>query len=600
MSTAGWFAQNSPSGAPPPSAPPVAKTPAAPANTTSWFAQNGPGAAAPTAPATPSAAEAPSTSGKSEGVYQMKSPDGRQVQIPYSGVKTAGPNGYRFVNQGELARYAKDHAADPIDEGAVDKYLDKVPWWDMPGHALNLLSGVGTGIEKTAAGLDRAVRGSGPLTGPEEQLQLDAARPTQGLQTAGEFGENVGEFFSGEELLGLVGKGLQGAEKLKAATQAAQLLEKHPMIAKLVKIGQNAVRQGGIAGAQTFAKTGGDTGAAAKTAIETGAAGGAIEGLGAAAKAGVSALTPKVETGAADYAAEARNAVKPHLEAAAAAVKPPTFDVDAALNKVHDFTGASDQLGAANNAVYEHLDKATGGTFRTLNKEVQAAQKAAAYGDNDAKGAYIEKLNEMEDLLSRHDTGMSPEDLAKVKSSWTQSYILKDFGNAWDKALNGVPGGSNVSQEQRGINGDVLMNGLRRAVADHGRPKVEAALGQGRLDNLENIARLNRTNAQRATFNRGIGEVAKYLGPAYIGGRIGYHAAGLPGELAGNAIGAAAKPAAEKVMNAVKANPKIGQYLTYAIDSGADPKKFGPLLATMIQQSNTEASEQQQEEEGNQ
>jgi hypothetical protein len=545
------------------------------------------------APSATPAAETPSTSGRSEGVYQMKSPDGRQVQIPYSAVKTAGPQGYRFLNQGELARYAKDHSADPIDEGAVDKYLDNVPWWDMPGHALNLLSGVGTGVEKTAAGLDRAVRGNGPLSGPEEQLQLDAARPTKGLQSVGEFGENVGEFFSGEELLGLVGRGLQGAEKLKAATQAAQLLEKHPMIAKLVKIGQNAIRQGTIAGAQTYAKTGGDAGAAIATGLEAGAAGGAIEGAGAAAKAGLAKLAPKIETGAADYAAEARGAVKPHLEAAAA-VKP--FDVDAALNQVHDFTGAADKLTEANNAIYSHLDTATGGTFRTLNREVQAAQKAAAYGDNDAKGAYIEKLNEMEDLLSRHDTGLSPDDLAKVKASWTQGYILKDFGDAWDKALSGVPGGSKVSQEQRGINGNVLMSGLRRAVADHGRAKVEGALGPGRLENLETIARLNQTNAQRATFNRGINEVARYL-PIYLGAKVGEHVAGFPGEIGGAMAGAALKPAAEAVMNAVKANPKIGQYLTYAIDSGADPKHFGPLLATMIQQSNTESSRQQQEEE---
>lgn len=611
MSTAGWFSQNAPAA---PTAPPPGASAPPSATAGNWFAKNAPssssgsnGSGAPksvSAAGGTSAAETPTANTKSEGVYQMQSPDGRQVQIPYSNVKMAGPQGYRFQNQGELARYAKDHSADPIDEGAVDKYLDNVPWWDMPGHALNVLNGVGTGVEKTAAGLDRAVRGNGPLSGPEEQLQLAAATPTKGVaQGVGEFGENVGEFFSGEELLGLVGKGLQGAEKLKAATQAAEILEKHPMIAKLVKIGQNAVRQGGIAGAQTFAKTGGDTGAAVTTGLETAGAGAALEGAGALAKGAIAKLTPKVETGAADYAAEARGAAKPHLQAAAGMVKPAAFDVDQALNQVHDFTGAADKLAAANNAVYDHLDNVTGGTFRTLNKEVQTAQKKAAFGGNDEKGQYIEKLNEMEDLLDRHKADFSPEDMANIKSSWKNSFLLRDVGNLWDRALNGVPGASKVSQEQRGINGDQLMKGLQRAVSIHTRPKLEATLGPDRLGNLENIARLNMTNAKRQVFNDAVSQVARHLASGSVGSSIGYHIGGVPGAVIGGVAGVVGEPAAEAVLNAVKANPKIGQYLTYAIDSGADPKKFGPLLATMIQQSNTEDSRQQQEqqsEEGNQ
>jgi hypothetical protein len=560
---------------------------------------------------------------KSEGVYQMQSPDGRPVQIPYSKVKTAGPQGYRFANQGELSRYAKDHAADPVDESAVDRYMNNTPWWDMPGHALNLLAGVGTGVTKTAAGLDRAVRGNGPLTGPEEQLQLAAATPTKGgMQNAGELGENVGEFFTGEELLGMVGKTLQGADKLKAATQLAQTLERHPMIAKLVKIGQNAVRQGGIAGAQTFAKTGGDTGAAATSALEMGATGGALETAGAIAKNAVSKLTPAVATGAADYAAEARAAARPHLEGVSNAIeeagkpkagtaglvpagtlapheaapiaKPPVLDVDRVLNHVHDFTGAADRLTDVNNAAYDALDTLTQGQFRKINSEVSAAQKAAWRGGAEQDKAYKEATQKMDDLLNSTQ-GISPDTLKAIKAGWRASYQLRDVGNIWDRALNGVPGASKVSSEQRGINGQVLMNGLQRAVRDTGRPQLEATLGQGRLENLERIARLNQTNEKRQIFNRGVNEVARYL-PIYLGARIGEHLGGFPGEIGGVLLGGAVKPAAEAVLDAIKANPKLGNYLTYAIESGADPKKFGPLLATMIQHSNTEASREQQDQ----
>lgn len=594
------------------------------------------GGKAATGPAAPehitlgSSASADTSAGpgtKSEGIYNMQSPDGRAVQIPYSKVKAAGPQGYRFSSQGDLARYAKDHAADPVDESAIDKYMDNTPWWDMPGHALNLLAGVGTGVTKTAAGLDRAVRGNGPLSGPEEQLQTAAATPTKGgMQGASELGENVGEFFTGEELLGLVGKGLQGAERLKAATGLAQVLEKHPVIAKLVKIGQNAVRQGTVAGAQTFAKTGGDTGAATASALETAGAGGAIEAAGGLASSAVRKLTPAVSHAAEDYAGEARAAVRPHLENVSAAIddagrpqpgpnqpglvvhnpaaiaahaaetpKPPALDVDRVLNHVHDFTGAADRLADVNNAAYDALDKVTGGQFRQLNSQVSAAQKAAWKGGPEQEKAYRDAVAKMDDLLSS-TKGVKPETLKAIKDGWRASYQLRDVGDIWDRSLNGVPGGSKVSQEQRGINGQQLMNGLQRAVRDHGRSSLEATLGPGRLDNLERIARLNQTNAQRQVFNRGVQEVARYL-PIYLGAKIGEHVAGFPGEIMGSIAGAAVKPTVEHVLDAIKANPKMGNYLTYAIESGADPKKFGPMLATMIQQNNTEASRQRQDEE---
>lgn len=579
-----------------------------------------------TTPPAPTPGGNTSPTGKSEGIYQMQSPDGRQTAIPYSKVKTAGPQGYRFSNQSELARYAKDHAADPVDETAIDKYLSNVPWWDMPGHALNLIMGAGTGVAKTAAGLDRAVRGNGPLTGPEEQLQLAAATPTKGTgQAAGEFGENIGEFFTGEELLGLAGKALQGSEKLKAATQIGQILEKHPTIAKLVKIGQNAVRQGTVAGAQTYAKTGGDTGAALKAGIETGGLGAGLETAGAVAAGAASKLIPAVSTGAEDYAAEARAAVKPHLEnasravataategarstatkaaaalgspelaAKAASLKVPQLDIDGILNHVHDFTGAADRLTDVNNNAYDVLDGLTGGKFRDLNTEVSNAQKAAFHGGPDQQKAYQESLKKMDALLN-NTPGVSKDTLDAIKQSWKTSYQLRDVAGIWDRALNGVPGATKVSQTQRGINGNVLMNGLQRAVRDSGRANLEATLGPGRLDNLEQIARLNITNAQRQVFNRGVHEVARYL-PIYLGARIGEHVGGFPGEVVGALAGGAVKPAIDTVLDAVKANPKIGQNLTFAIRSGADPKHFGPLIATMIQQANTEASRHDQDQ----
>ncbi len=46
----------------------------------------------------------------------------------------------------------------------------------------------------------------------------------------------------------------------------------------------------------------------------------------------------------------------------------------------------------------------------------------------------------------------------------------------------------------------------------------------------------------------------------------------------------------QKVLNAVKTNPRIGQNFLFALESGATAKKYGPFLATMIQQQETQAS----------
>lgn len=238
----------------------------------------------PAAPAAPAPAASSGSGG--EGTYAMHSPDGRPVQIPYSKVHTQIQNGYLFQDQNTLKQYARDLAADPLAEDRVDQFLDAHPWIGAP---VNGLLGAGTGVLKLVTGLDRT-----PTTRGETEAQLAAARPARGMgEAGGEMAENVAEFFGGDELLSLLGKGaaaLPLAEKLKAMTGMAQLLEKYPPLAKLAKIGSTVVKQGTIAGGQTYVKSGGDTGAAAQTAAETAGVGGVI---GAAGEGIASALAKR-------------------------------------------------------------------------------------------------------------------------------------------------------------------------------------------------------------------------------------------------------------------------------------------------------------------
>jgi len=328
------------------------------------------------------------------------------------------------------------------------------------------------------------------------------------------------------------------------------------------------------------------------------------------------------------YSDVARGAAKPHMEAINAArgnaqpmlaLGAKAVDIDHVLNTTHDFTGAADRLTEVNNEAYDALDKATDNRFRDLNKEVAKAQKAAWKGGNDEKGAYIEKLNEMEDLLNGHMGEAGMEELPAVKASWKQSYILRDIGNTLDRNLRGLPGASDVSNAQRGINGKGLHNDLLRLVKDYTRPKLEQVLGPGRLDTLEQIAEKNMTDKQRQVFNGGVRTVAQELermeqtapnakppaqgmtglgkraGAAAIGG-LAAHAAGMT-PYWGMAAGEAGYEATHAVLNAIKANPKIAQNFMFALESGATAKHFGPFIAEMIQKNQTEASRERQAEE---
>ena len=596
---------------------------------TQWDAQGNPISTTP--PAGAPATVAPATSpANTEGLYAMHSPDGRAVQIPYSKVHTQMQNGYLFQDKPTLQQYARDQAADPLSEDRIDQFLDKHPWFAAP---VTLGKGLGIGLAKTLTGFDKT-----PETGAETSMQMLAATPAKGLaEDVGEAGENVAEFFSGDELLGMLGKSaklLPMAERLKAMTGIAQLMDKHPVLAALAKIGSTAVKQGTIAGGQTFVKTGGDAGAAAKAGGETALMSGGLSALGAGgaaaktAAAGVGAeAAPAVEKTAAGVkipvAAEAANATATPTAAASAeaygnlsreAIRDSVEkladsprQVEAALNSTHDLTGAVARQQEILKPIYDNLNEVTGGKFRQLNSEVQAAKTAARAGTPEAEAAYKSKLAEMDDLLDQVPSIAGRKDLLQtVKAAWTQNYVLDDFSGNWDRNLNGTPGASQVSNEQRGINGNGLMRDIQKTIATHGREKVEQALGPERLQEWENIARWNQTNAKRKAFNMGVQEVAKALpapmsemgkrATAMVAGGAAAHVLGASPYM-GALAGEATYESTRMVLNAIKANPKIAQNFMFALESGATAKRYGPFIAGLITKSQTEAQQQQQADE---
>jgi hypothetical protein len=428
------------------------------------------------------------------------------------------------------------------------------------------------------------------------------------------------------------------SEKMKALTGLSQTIEKYPLVGKLLKIGSGAVKQGSIGAGQTYAKTGSPS-AAAESGVATAVAGPLLEGA-AGKMAGRAAVAAK--PGAAEYAAEARGAIEPQLRevegaingqaagaapaataggtaliprtavevaqgkaaAQAAAKATSALDVNGVLNTVHDFNGAADRLVQVASPVYDAIDAVTGGKFRTLNSEVTAAQNAeyrTIAGTPErvaAEKATENKLSEMHDLIDSTKGTVTPEIVSAAKSAFTKNYMLRRFATIWDRNLEGVPGNTKVSSAQRGVNGKRLMRDLTSAVNKKGRPAIEAALGPGRLDNLEAIARANDTIPKKVAFTQAVRNVAKEMEKgAVLGGVVGQATGagfGVGGTVGAGLMGATYLP---DVLRAVAANPRIGRSLTFAIEAGARPEVYGPMIARMVQADHESAERERQAQE---
>ena len=278
------------------------------------------------------------------------------------------------------------------------------------------------------------------------------------------------------------------------------------------------------------------------------------------------------------------------------APKLPRINVEQEISKIGDFAGARDAVNEQARPIYEKANQLTDGAFQEANQEVQRAKQAAwkAQGTDraaDLAADLTAKRNNLEQMISGLQGKMNPEEIAAARTAFRHGYVLDEVSETLDSAWNGLPGNSTRSNMYRGIDGNRLMSGLQRLVKNMGRPAVEETLGKARLDALEQLADLNRTQAQRAQFGAAVKAVANYLAPHLSTAALGGYAAhqmGVPWEV-GAMAGFAGGQAVRKAMDAVLTNPKVAQNLIFAIQSGARSQYYAPMIGAMIQQ-----AEQQQ------
>lgn len=280
-------------------------------------------------------------------------------------------------------------------------------------------------------------------------------------------------------------------------------------------------------------------------------------------------------------------------------------DVPRAIRQVGSHSDAAQQLldlaSDGYNSMSDALDLngVSGGKFaaiRQANKNAwrQLTQATSAEERAVAETAVDHSNEEMTQLLKDVRGSVSPKELDGFDDAYRAGQRLQYVGNAIDSSFTGNTGSSaRRSFEYVGFDGGKLMLNLRRLEGKFGRPGLERLLGRGNLDTLYQVAELNRTGAQRSRFGAdGIKPVASWLqehpgliqhhlAPMAVGAGLG-HLVGLNG-YAGALAGETVAYTARRVMAAVLTNPRIAQNLIFAIQSGAKPENYAPLIGTMIQ-----------------
>lgn len=460
---------------------------------------------------------------------------------------------------------------------------------------------------------------------------LNAHAQDHGIwQHIGDFGESALELMTPEALAGLVGD-TSGVAKIakagEAATQvsakAAQLadankvasmLDKFPRIKALMMIGAKAAAKGGAeVGAQTLVKTGGDTDAALATGAEGAAAGGIGAPLLTAAGKGAEALASKLRTpepsASADLGAkfdELLNSVGPssNKEATGAAVGKTVDKLKsaAAADASAAYNPLKAPLGLPEDATREQIMEAA-------KKAAQPTQSAILGADGKptmTPGDGGKALDDLREADQKYVASKATTDRALVQriANTNRPELVHDYiaKASLDDMRTLLP---KLDEPTRNA---VARNVMEDVIAKGGEPEdynaSYALKALGKLDKdgpksgllfgddkagalkstLQKIAAATKTDAERAVFGAAVKHVGNFVGGA-LGGEAGYEAGGWKGAAIGSAAGAVGGRA---VVSAILRNPKIANNLLFAIQSGARPERYGPMIGAMIQEANAQ------------
>lgn len=401
-----------------------------------------------------------------------------------------------------------DMSGNPQTQWSGFQGAPPAPEWAIPhGPAADAVANVARGFVKSAA--------QTIAPGPRNAARINAATGlnvpstrTPELQTQGAAEgvgagmEGVGEFLLGDEAL----KGLSLAERAGLLTRVAKLAESHPVIAKALKLGMDAVRGGTATALQQTAH-----GATPTEALATGAT---ATGLGVGAGVTAESLRALWNTGTGKTLQSAlQTGIRGVLSDTASDAGVVPVKSPAVRNSA---SALADAVESKSKGLYRQIDNATDGEFTNIQNKIRNVEqklREIAGTDDDAeerlfnqKVALGVRLDEAVEAAKR--AGVPPKFADEARATWRQASALRDLDSQIKASTFG-----NVKNAPEVVDPKKLVMRLQK-LEDSGR--LADALGKDQADALMEHAYDSAKSARRLSAAKKI--VGGAVGTAMGGG----------------------------------------------------------------------------------
>lgn len=374
-------------------------------------------------------------------------------------------------------------------------------------------------------GLPKPGANTDPYATVQQSTAANVAAANQ--TTGGKVGtvtENVAEFVLGDEAL----KGLSFAKRAGILQKIAALAETHPVIAKIIGHGLNAIRGGAVVTGQELAH-----GATPTEALESGVT---AAGLGTAAGAAVEGAKPIVKpvAGAIKQAYQGlldTKSVQPVLQRGIrdtiAKVAEDSGVVKSVAPSIRDVVeDTADAVYAKSKSQYQVLDDATGGRVQRFKDRLDNIRQSlngltGTEEDITKEASLLKAQKETEDAMQEafkdaKAKGVDPKLIDEANSNFKKSQALYDLDKHLKMSASGMRPdvGTAAAKNPEAIDPSKMFSRMNR-LYDSGR--LQEAVSEPNAQSLLEHANNAYLQQQKILLNQAIAKTAAKYG-AYAAG----------------------------------------------------------------------------------
>lgn len=380
-------------------------------------------------------------------------------------------------------------------------------------------------------GLPKLAENANPYSTVQQSTAANAAAANR--TTGGKVGtvaENVAEFVLGDEAL----KGLSFAKRAGILQKIAALAETHPVIAKIIGHGLNAVRGGAVVTGQELAH-----GATPTQALESGAT---AAGLGTAVGVAVEGAKPLVKpvAGAIKQAYQGlldTKSLQPVLQSGIrdtiAKVADDSGVVKSVARSIRDVVeDTADAVYAKSKSQYQVLDDATGGRVQRFKDRLDNIRQSlngltGTEEDVTKEASLLKAQKETEDAMQEafkdaKAKGVDPSLIDEANANFKKSQALYDLDKHLKMSASGMrPDIGTAAKNPEAVDPSKMFSRMNR-LYDSGR--LQEAVGEPNAQSLLEHANNAYIQQQKILTNQAIAKTVGKYGAGVVGlGTAGHY-----------------------------------------------------------------------------